>query len=185
MAQRRVVVPKIGEVIVSKRRGNRNFRLSVNNFGKVRVSIPYWIPYNAAILIINQNLDWLTDKLAKTTEISPKKEQDLKKRALQYLPLRVDEISSVYNLPYRNIRIKKMISRWGSCSTKGDISLSYYLIQLNQELIDYVILHELAHTIFPNHSRAFWAFIEDKMPNLKRLRREIRLYKPRLIINSR
>jgi len=72
------------------------------------------------------------------------------------------------NKPINKVRIKKMDSRWGSCnSQKGYINLNLYLIRKDIRFIEYVILHELAHLIHPNHSKDFYRFIENIMPDFK------------------
>jgi predicted metal-dependent hydrolase len=106
-------------------------------------------------------------------------ERALKQQAESLLPQRVEFISRQYKLPYKSIKIRKLTSRWGSCSNKKDINLSYFLIQLPWELIDYVILHELVHTVYHNHSRDFWDFMEKRLPNLGELKKQIKVYKPR------
>ncbi len=107
-------------------------------------------------------------------------EEALKMEAKQLLPIRVKAISSKNQLEYNDLKIRKLTSRWGSCSTNKVISLSYFLIQLPWELIDYVILHELAHTRFLNHSRDFWEFMERNLPNVRELRKLIKDHKPRV-----
>lgn len=107
-------------------------------------------------------------------------ERALKLEAEGLLPKRLESISRKYGLPYRSLKVRKLTSRWGSCSSKKDVNLSYFLIQLPWELIDYVILHELAHTVVPNHSRSFWEFMEKKLPNVGELRKQIRSHKPRI-----
>ena len=67
-------------------------------------------------------------------------------KAEEYLPPLVQYWSSLFDLPYNKVTISKARSRWGSCSSKRDISLSFYLMLLPAHLMDYVILHELAHT---------------------------------------
>lgn len=67
-----------------------------------------------------------------------------------------------FNMDVSDVKISKSRGRWGSCSSRKSINLSYYLMVLPQKLIDYVILHELAHTIELNHSKAFWDIL-DKM----------------------
>ena len=72
------------------------------------------------------------------------------------------------NKPITKVRIKKMDSRWGSCnSKKGYINLNLYLIRKDIKFIEYVVLHELAHLIHPNHSKNFYNFIENIMPDYK------------------
>ena len=84
----------------------------------------------------------------------------LLKEAKNILPGRVEKISVNHDLPYKDLKIKKMKSRWGSCSTRNSINLNSWLILLPDHLIDYVILHELVHTVHKNHGPDFWALLE-------------------------
>jgi hypothetical protein len=71
-----------------------------------------------------------------------------------------------YGIDYPNVKIKKMYTRWGSCSySKGNINLNQFLMTLPENVIKYVVLHELAHFIQPNHSKDFYSLIEEYMPN--------------------
>lgn len=107
-------------------------------------------------------------------------EASLKLQAHEFLPDRIDLLSKHYGLKYNELRIRKMTSRWGSCSTKKNISLSIYLMQLPDKLIEYVIAHELAHTKHMNHSPKFWLLMEELIPNTRKLRKEIRRLGPSL-----
>ena len=102
------------------------------------------------------------------------------REAKTFLPFRVEALSRKYNAPYNKLRIRRMTSRWGSCTKNKDISLSSYLIQLPWELIDYVILHELTHTKHLNHGPEFWRYIHQCLPTTSVLRQQIRQYKPRV-----
>jgi len=97
--------------------------------------------------------------------------------ARRFLPARVEELSLRYNLPYQELKIKKMKSRWGSCSPKNSINLNSWLVMLPEHLIDYVICHELVHTIQKDHSPRFWDRL-DKIcgGNARNLRAEMRKY---------
>ncbi|OGL25712.1 hypothetical protein A3E49_02280 [Candidatus Saccharibacteria bacterium RIFCSPHIGHO2_12_FULL_49_19] len=107
-------------------------------------------------------------------------ERALKLEAEAILPRRVVIMAEQHGFFFRKIRIRKLTSRWGSCSNQRDISLSYFLIQLPWELIDYVILHELVHTRQLNHGTDFWRAFERAMPNARVLRQRIKDYQPAL-----
>ena len=103
----------------------------------------------------------------------------MRKKAEEYLPPLVQYWSSLFDLPYNKVTISKARSRWGSCSSKRDISLSFYLMLLPAHLMDYVILHELAHTREMNHGPRFWDLL-NRMTDGKALalRKELRTYRP-------
>lgn len=81
-----------------------------------------------------------------------------------------------YKATISEVRLRAMKSRWGSCSTSGVIMLNTALLFLPHNLLEYVIIHELAHRLHHNHSPAFWAEVERFLPDYKKLRREIRQY---------
>ena len=81
-------------------------------------------------------------------------------RAKEMLPERLNKLAIEKGFTYNNCTVRNAHTRWGSCNTKGNISLSIYLILLPDELIDYVLLHELCHTVEMNHGNRFWALMD-------------------------
>lgn len=103
----------------------------------------------------------------------------VRKKAEEYLPPLVQYWSSLFDLPYNKVTISKARSRWGSCSSKRDISLSFYLMLLPAHLMDYVILHELAHTREMNHGPKFWELLNQLTDGKAlALRKELRMHRP-------
>lgn len=102
----------------------------------------------------------------------------MKKAAETYLPPLLSMWAERFGLTYRKVRITGARSRWGSCSAARTISLSCYLMLLPVKLMDYVILHELAHTKEMNHGPRFWELL-DGMTEGKALllRKELRAYR--------
>ncbi|MFI3332704.1 MAG: M48 family metallopeptidase [Rikenellaceae bacterium] len=84
----------------------------------------------------------------------------LRSQAKEYLPQRIAEISKKTSLRFNKLTIRASRSRWGSCSSQNNISLSIYLMALPQHLIDFVIIHELCHTVHHNHSTKFHALVD-------------------------
>ncbi|MFK5936770.1 MAG: SprT family zinc-dependent metalloprotease [Sulfurimonas sp.] len=93
----------------------------------------------------------------------------------QYLVQRVEKFSRLMNLNYNSLKFRKMKSRWGSCSSGKVITLNSELIKIKKELIDYVVVHELAHLVHMNHSKNFHNFVEYYLPNAKLLRGELKI----------
>lgn len=102
----------------------------------------------------------------------------LRKQAQLYLPQRLAYQSERCGLPFKKVSIRSSQSRWGSCSSQKNISLSYYLMTLPARLIDTVLIHELCHTVEMNHGPRFWALM-DKYTNgqAAALTHEIRQYR--------
>ena len=100
-----------------------------------------------------------------------------RKEAKRYLPERLGELSRKHNLPYGKVIIKNNKTRWGSCSHRNNINLSLHLMRLPDHLIDYILLHELAHTVHKNHSKKFWKDLEKIHPDAKIADRELKEYR--------
>lgn len=93
---------------------------------------------------------------------------------------RLRELADMYGFRYNSSSIKRVIARWGSCDSRKHITLSIFLIQLPIELIDYVLIHELTHTVQMNHSQSFWTRLELACPDYKQLRKSMRGLRPKI-----
>jgi predicted metal-dependent hydrolase len=91
-----------------------------------------------------------------------------------YLRERLEYFAKVMHLSYKEIKFKKMKSRWGSCSSFGVITLNTQLMKFKKELIDYVLVHELSHLVHMNHSQSFHALVERYIHNSKEIRKELK-----------
>lgn len=234
MAQKTVDIPGIGEVLLVKRRGTKNLRITIQSNGTVRIGLPAWAPYAAAIKFAVGKADWINRhkadnkphmlrhghrigksyRLKILTEPTQRRvysrlstntitisspypaehasvqesaakacERALKKEAQRLFGIRLEQLAKKHGYTYKQLRVKRLSSRWGSCSQDKLITLNYYLIQLPWRFIDYVMVHELAHTEYMNHSREFWESVEKIVPDAKTIRREIKRYRPILLPN--
>ena len=103
----------------------------------------------------------------------------LKKKAEEFLPPLVALLASRFGMSFRQVKISKARTRWGSCSAERNISLSFYLMLVPAHLMDYAILHELAHTREMNHGPRFWELLNDMTDgNALALRKEMKEYHP-------
>lgn len=129
-------------------------------------------------ILLPTGVSWRSDTAqaaARTAAI-----RGLKKEARQLLPNRLATLADQFGYSFNSVSIKQLKGRWGSCTDKADITLNCYLMKLPWELIDYVLLHELAHTSIMAHGHIFWAEMAEHSPNLARLRKEIKTHKPTL-----
>lgn len=96
--------------------------------------------------------------------------------AKEILPIRICKLADKYNFIFNKLSFRNNKSRWGSCSGEDNISLNIHLMRLPNHLIDYVLLHELSHTIEKNHSIDFWDLLESVCPKSLEYRKELRAY---------
>lgn len=102
----------------------------------------------------------------------------LRLEAKFYIPERTEFLADKFNFTYSKVSVRNAKTRWGSCSGKNNISLNIHLMRLPEHIIDYVILHELCHTIEKNHGKNFWALLDKVSGNAKGLDKELKKYSP-------
>lgn len=175
---------KIGErsldYTLSFRAGARNLRLSIKKTGEVRLTMPkMFFAERTAEKFIIKEFDWIFDKL-KHTEPKDVKLGDFdkyKEIARAKIEKKVEEFNKIYNHNYGRISIKRTSTRWGSCSSKGNLNFHYKLIFMTEEMMNYVVIHELCHLKELNHSKNFWRLVEVAMPDYKRVVKDFKKMK--------
>ena len=150
-------------VILVKSGGN-NFRVEKN-----KQHITVWLPEELAL-----NDPRVTKEIRRVVITA------LRTEAKSYLPRRLQYLANELGFSYESVRFSHASSRWGSCSSNGTISLNIALMKLPFELIDYVLIHELSHTVEMNHSTAFWSLVEKGDPHYKAHRRALKDETPSL-----
>ncbi len=100
----------------------------------------------------------------------------LREEARSYLPGRLSRLARLHGYSYQRLFLKNLKTRWGSCSAAGNINLNIRLMELPDHLIDYVLLHELAHTLHKHHGPAFWNELENTAGNARKLDKELNNY---------
>ncbi|MFB9863410.1 M48 family peptidase [Rufibacter immobilis] len=104
-------------------------------------------------------------------------EYTLRLEAKQYLPQRVAQFARQFGFSYQQVTIKNAKTRWGSCSATNNINLNLHLMRLPAHLCDYVILHELAHTVEKNHGPRFWALLDQISGDARGLDKQLKAYR--------
>lgn len=110
--------------------------------------------------------------------ISEQVKRALRREAMAYLPRRLRHLADTFGFNYERERFGNQRGRWGSCSSSGTISLNVALMNLTHELIDYVLIHELAHTRQMNHSSEFWDIVENCLPEYRERRKLLKSMSP-------
>ena len=167
--------PLIGNVLFEKSRKAKRVIISVKSPSNIRVAVPRFITIKRAESFVLQKLDWIKtqqNKLLKKVNIleivkfvSPKEKLMIKKQ--------VEHLAKKHNFTFSKITLKKMRTRWGSCTSKNNINLNIGLVALTDDLREYIILHELVHTRIKNHSKEFWIELGNFIPNPKTLNRKL------------
>ncbi len=98
----------------------------------------------------------------------------LKRKAKQYIPQRVNVLASQMGVKYNGIALRFQSSRWGSCSAKGNLNFNCLLMLCTVEIIDYVLIHELCHLRYMNHSKSFWELVSKYCPNYMVYRKSLK-----------
>lgn len=97
--------------------------------------------------------------------------------AHKYVTPRVGHFSEIMGLRFGDIRYKKMRSRWGSCKSNGTLTFNTQLLKIDKKLIDYIIVHELAHLKHMNHSKEFHSLVSLYVPNWRELNQELKHFR--------
>lgn len=178
-------------IIRSKR---KTLALQVTGNSDVIVRAPQQITRREAELFVQKNAEWIKrtrremelrcerqKEMAEEycipdyTSLTPMEKNKIRRHIMERLKLYAPQMG----VNYARVTVRDQKTRWGSCSSKGNLNFNYRLHYLPQELMDYVVVHELAHRIHMNHSREFWEVVAavdaDYKEHRKRLK-EIRIY---------
>ncbi len=156
----------------------RALRLSVYPDKRIVVSASLGYSISTIENFIKSKSEWILDKLryfskfAEVTTLRGGRREYLKYKevARSIVHERLRHFNQFYNFDYGNITIRNQKSRWGSCSKRGNLNFNFKIAQIDAELADYIIVHELCHTKEFNHGKAFWQLVEKTIPNYKDLR---------------
>ena len=158
--------------------------------GEVIVKAPWFVPRMVIDMFVQSKREWIERRLQLDLErslfyyhLGRRYERDgVDVEALwmetmhSYVVPRAWELAERFGERPSRIRISKAKRRWGSCSSRGSINLSYRLAQLPHDLIDYVIVHELCHLRHMDHSKAFWDLVESRFAHYRRDRERLRMF---------
>ena len=165
-------VKEVGKVLFIKDNKFRRLSISIKNDQSIIVQVPPLMSFMESELFLKKKIAWIykqKEKLSKRKIL--KKNQIPSKRMtnkfISSTTKKTFSLSLKHNLIYNSLNFKWMQSRWGSCSYKNNISLNLWMIFLPNDLINYIILHELVHTKIKNHSQIFWLELEKICKNPK------------------
>ena len=165
--------------VTRKRIRRMNMRIKEPD-GRIVISAPYIVPDREIIMFVRSKRDWIDRnraRIAAKAEAHPEPQTAAEKEALRTdlkmrIAERLPEIERRTGLRANGWTVRDMHTRWGSCNTKTHhLNFSLMLASRSDEELDYVIVHELVHTVVPNHGAEFYAMMDRFMPGWKSIRR--------------
>jgi len=181
--EKTINVDGVGLVLFQRSKRARRIIISVKLFRGVRVAVPYSSSIEKAEKFVYAKRAWINKQLEKINRYEKKYNENANKvdsidkaKAKTTLVIRLKYLASKYGFSYNRVFIRNQKTRWGSCSSKNNISLNMQLVILPDEYIGYVILHELVHTRIKDHSKAFWVEMDKYVKNSKQTRSRLRRY---------
>ena len=182
MRSKKVQIKGVGDVLLERSSRAKHMSLSIRPFRGARVAVPRGVSFAAAEKFAQSKMNWMKKHLEKMASVEKQaevlKESHLidRDKAKKCLVERLDELCKRNGLEYNRVFVKNQKTRWGSCSDKNNINLNANLVRLPDELIDYVIFHELVHTRVKDHSHRFWEELSKFVENPKSLDKKLREY---------
>ena len=181
-------IPTIGPVLFAKTKRTKRLSISVRPFKGIRVAVPYRLSFKKAQKYFESNIAWAKKNLdyikkveqehITTVNNNPKFNKIKAKRTITD---RLNYLAQKYDFKYNRLFIRNQKTRWGSCSEKNNINLNINLVRLTEELMDYVILHELVHLKIKNHSKNFWTELDKYVGNAKEIDKKLRKHRLGLV----
>ncbi|MBP3273997.1 MAG: M48 family metallopeptidase [Butyrivibrio sp.] len=172
----------------------KTISIEVTTDAQVIVRAPNRAPLSDINRFIGEKADWIDKSLNKMRErkeeqsqkkeLSPQEIKLLVTRAKRIIPQRVRYYADLMGVTYGRITIRMQKSRWGSCSGKGNLNFNCFLMRTPDEIIDYVVVHELCHLKEMNHSPLFWAEVEKILPDYKERRKWLKDHESEIMYDS-
>ena len=175
----KVEIEGIGHVVIERSVRAKNISISVKFPDQVRVAVPANVSFEKAEQFAQTKAPWIKkniDKFSNQINLSQHLDSINTDHAKSYLIGRLQHLANKHGFSYNSVSVRSQKTRWGSCSFNNSISLNIKLICLPKDLIDYVILHELAHTKIKNHSPSFWSFLNQYVPDVKKKDKALKGY---------
>lgn len=154
------------------RSDRRTASIQITRDGEVLVRCPRRMPEAEIRRFVADKSAWIERHLPTLTEpdapvLTAGELDALKRQARDVIPARTAHFAPLAGVAYGKITIRGQKSRWGSCSSRGDLSFNCLLMLAPPEVLDYVVVHELCHRLEMNHSPRFWAEVERVLPDYR------------------
>lgn len=170
--------------ILKKNKHSKSVRFTIYPGGKFVVTAPAHISEKRIEKYIVQKAEWIFKKIKFFSEQKIETKQNDRKNYILHkgkarilAKEKVVKFAAFYKASFLNINIKNSKTRWGSCSKKGNLNFNYKIVFLPEEMIDYIVVHEVCHLIEFNHSEKFWNEVARTIPKYREIRRDLKRMK--------
>ena len=160
------------------RSDRRTIALQIEEDGQITVRVPRQVNVDQAVIFAQSHGDWILKTREKVLQrvfqrpiYTDAEMQEGKRRLRRCLEERLPVFSSKMGVSYGKVAIRDQKTRWGRCSRNGNLNFNWKLSLVPDEILDYVIVHELAHRIEMNHSADFWREVEKVLPDYRERRK--------------
>ena len=191
MQSKTVDIAGVGPVLFERSRKARRVIISVKPCREVRVAVPYGASFQRAEEFVYAKVDWIRGHLVRMRACSKsdgnaKSTVDIidREEAKRRLIARLEYLAAQHGFTYNRVFIRNQKTRLGTCSSRNNIGLNIKVSRLPEELMDYVILHELAHTRVKNHGKEFWMLMDELVGDGKAKSARVREYTTRHLLGS-
>ena len=160
----------------------RRYVMRVRPDGDLRVTIPRGGSKAEALRFAERHMDWATRQRARVIEGRRPAAMDgqLRAQAAETLPPQLLALAARHGLTVNRVTIRNQRSRWGSCSSRGHITLNFRLMLMPPEVREYILIHELMHLKQANHSIRFWRLVDAACPGFREAERWLKKNGPSL-----
>lgn len=163
------------------RSSRKTIAIQIKEDGRVIVRSPYSVSRNQIETFLEEKQVWINKQLKRIEEtmqennsITEEEREHGIEKAAKIFPERVAFYAAKMGVTYSKITIREQKTRWGSCSSKGNLNFNWKLVRMPMEILDYVVVHELAHRKEMNHSAKFWKVVEEILPDYKERRKYLK-----------
>ena len=163
------------------RSDRKTISLQVKPDGRVIVRAPQRLAKYRIARFVKDHEDWILKQQKKLEDyretrhvITDEERRDGVQKALKIFPERTAYFAARMGVTYGRITIREQKTRWGSCSSAGNLNFNWKLVLMPLEILDYVVVHELAHRKEMNHSPKFWVIVEREMPDYQERKQKLK-----------
>ena len=164
------------------RTDRKTVAIQVTESGQILVRAPRRCQRTEIEKLLREHHSWIQkqqkQRISSQNEkkmITPQMRENGYAQAKTVFPARAAFFAARMGVNYGRITIREQKTRWGSCSSKGNLNFNWKLTLMPAELLDYVVVHELAHRIEMNHSPRFWRVVEQQLPDYRQRRRQLQI----------